>query len=143
MYNISPSLWGCHMWKSLHYITLSYPDNPDETTKKLYEDFFINIIWKYLPCEKCRYNYQNHIKELPLTDDILNSRNKFIYWLVDIHNLVNEETGKRKITYDEFNKIYLDNNNNNNNNNTFNISFFIIIFLVIIMVILFIIYKKT
>jgi hypothetical protein len=139
MYNISPNLWGPNMWKSLHYITLSYPENPNEDTKNLFKDFFINIIWNYLPCEKCRYNYKKHLNELPLTDDILNSRNKFIYWLVDIHNIVNEETGKRKISYDEFNKIYM----NNNNNNKINTSIYIIIILFVILIILFIIYKKT
>jgi hypothetical protein len=139
MYNINPSLWGHHMWKSLHYITLSYPDNPSEEIKLMFKDFFINIIYKFLPCEKCRFNYKKHLKELPLTDEILNSRNKFIFWLVDIHNIVNQETGKRTISYEEFNQIYLNNKETKKENH---ISLYIIIFLVIILLILFAIYKK-
>lgn len=139
MYNIDPSLWGLHMWKSLHYITLSYPDKPTEEIKLLFKDFFTNIIYKFLPCEKCRYNYKKHLIEIPLTEDILNCRNKFIYWLVDIHNIVNQETGKRKISYEEFNKIYIDNNENKKENKSY---LYIITFLVIILIILFFIYKK-
>jgi len=140
MYNINPELWGKHAWPFLHYITLSYPDNPDEDTKKLFKDLFKETIWKYLPCESCRINYQRHLKELPLTDEILASRNKFIYWLVDMHNIVNEETGKRKITYNEFNKMYTEPNLYQNKQN---ISFTIIIsILLLVLIILFILYKK-
>jgi len=139
MYNINPVLWGEHMWKSLHYITLSYPDDPSENIKILFRDFFVNIIWKYLPCEKCRHNYVKHLEELPLTDDILSSRDKFIYWLVDIHNIVNEETGKKKISYDTFNDIYM---GNGNNTKTKYMSLYIVIISVLVLMLLFVIYKK-
>jgi hypothetical protein len=140
MNNINPILWGPHMWKSLHYITLSYPNNPTDETKNMFKDFFTNIIWKFLPCEKCRYNYIRHLKELPLTDEILNSRNKFIYWLVDIHNIVNDETGKRKISYEEFNNIYYGKDNTIKKKNTSYL--YVILILVIILILLFITYKK-
>ncbi len=139
MYNIDPMLWGGHLWRSLHYISLSYPENPDNDTKLMFKDFFTNIIWKYLPCEKCRYNYQRHLIDLPLTDKILESRNNFIFWLVDIHNIVNEETGKKKITYKDFNDIYMEDNGNRDNY----VSLYVTIFLIIVLIILFIIYKKT
>lgn len=139
MNNINPILWGPHMWKSLHYITLSYPNNPSNETKNMFKDFFTNIIWQFLPCEKCRYNYIQHLKELPLTDEILSSRNKFIYWLVDIHNIINFETGKRKISYEEFNNIYFNNDNNVKKNTSF---LYVIFILVIILILLFITYKK-
>jgi hypothetical protein len=96
---------------------------------------------KFLPCESCRVNYQRHLKELPLTDDILNSRNKFIYWFVDIHNIVNEELGKRKISYAEFNKIYMENKVEEKKKT--NYSMYMVICLVIILVILFMVYKKV
>jgi len=127
------------MWKSLHYITLSYPDNPDDETKYMYRDFFTNTINNFLPCEKCRHNYNKHLRELPLTDDILNSRNKFIYWLVDLHNIVNKETGKSVISYEQFNQIYLNTQKKQQNYTTL----YIITFLVIVLLILLTIYKKV
>ena len=141
MYNIKPVLWGRHGWGFLHYITLSYPDNPDQETKKKFKDFFTQIIWKFLPCESCRHNYVRHLDEIPLTDDILSSRNKFIYWFVDIHNLVNYETGKKKITYDEFNKLYIEPEVKEEKQN--NTSIYIIVCLIIALIILFITYKKV
>ena len=36
----------------------------------------------------------------------LNSKEKFIKWLVKIHNESNIQNGKREITYDEFLTIY-------------------------------------
>lgn len=141
MYNIKPILWGKYGWGFLHYITLSYPDNPDEETKKMFKDFFTKIIWKYLPCESCRQNYVRHLEEIPLTDEIISSRNKLIYWFVDIHNLVNLETGKQKITYAEFNKIYME--PQVEEKKEYNISMYIVICLIIILIILFIIYKKV
>ena len=141
MYNISPALWGNHGWSFLHYVTLSYPDNPDQETIETFRDFFINRIWKVLPCEKCRYNYKRHLTDLPLTDDILKCRDKFIYWLVDMHNIVNEEIGKRKISYDEFNEIYT--NNKKEEVKTKNNSFIFVILLILILIILFILYRKV
>ena len=141
MYNINPVLWGKHGWPFLHYITLSYPDNPDEATKQMFKDFFTQIIWKFLPCESCRVNYVKHLKHLPLTDDILSSRNKFIYWFVDIHNMVNEELGKRKISYAEFNQIYMENKVEEKKKT--NYSMYMVICLIIILVILFMVYKKV
>ena len=143
MYNINPILWGKHGWAFLHYITLSYPDTPDKDTKQMFKDFFTNIIWKFLPCEKCRINYKKHLQDLPLTDEIMNSRNSFIYWLVDMHNIVNQDLDKKKISYDEFNSIYMSNQEEEKEKKETNYSSYIIICLIIILIILFMIYRKV
>ena len=141
MYNIKPVLWGNHGWTFLHYITLSYPDDPDQETKNKFKDFFTKIIWNFLPCESCRHNYVRHLDEIPLTDDILSSRNKFIYWFVDMHNLVNREIGKKVITYDEFNKLYIEPEVKKEKQNY--TSIYIIACLIVALIILFITYKKV
>ena len=105
MYNIDPLLWGPSLWKYLHYLTLSYPDSPSIEIQLKYKDFFLNL-HNFIPCEKCRINYVRHLEELPLTDDILTSRNALIKWLFIIHNIVNKETGKRELKFNEFIEIY-------------------------------------
>ncbi len=105
MYNINPILWGPHLWKYLHYLTLSYPDNPTQETQMLYKEFLLNL-YNFIPCEKCRLNYQRHLIELPLTEDIIKSRNKLIRWVFDIHNIVNKETGKKQLLFEDFIKLY-------------------------------------
>ena len=96
--NINPKLWGQSSWNFMHYITLGYPDNPNNDVKTNTYNLFTSL--KYmLPCEKCKYNYNIHISKHPLTNDILSSRNLLIQWLIDIHNEVNVSLNKPQITY--------------------------------------------
>ena len=138
-YNISPILWGKHLWKYMHYLTLSYPDNPNFDEQQKIKNFFI-MIGDYLPCEKCRINYKRHQNELPLTDEILQSRDKLIFWLFDLHNIVNIETGKKRFTREQFLEEYRFDKENNNKENFFNK--YIIFILVIILLVLFLLYRK-
>jgi hypothetical protein len=138
-YNINPILWGKHLWKYMHYLTLSYPDNPNFDEQQKIKIFF-NMIGDYLPCEKCRINYKIHQNELPLTDEILQSRDKLIFWLFDLHNIVNIETGKKRFTKEEFLEEYRFDKENDNKQNFFNK--YIIFILVIILLVLFLLYRK-
>ncbi len=103
--NISPTLWGPHLWKFMHYLTLSYPENPTEEDKDNLYNFFLTI-QTVLPCEKCRYNFKSHLEKTPLTEEILSDNVKVIKWLFDIHNEVNKSTDKPVLLYDEFIKLY-------------------------------------
>ena len=103
--NIDPSLWGPSSWKFLHYITVGYPEKPSDEIKKNTYNFFMAL--KYLlPCERCRYDYANHLNKYPLLDDILSSRTKLINWLINIHNEVNMSTNKPIIGYDKAVELY-------------------------------------
>ena len=73
MININPQLWGPHLWKFMHYLTLSYPDNPTNIDMNKFKNFF-TMIGEYLPCEKCRVHYKNHNNNFPLTENILSSK---------------------------------------------------------------------
>jgi ATP-dependent Zn protease len=128
----------------MHYLTLSYPEQPTEYDISKFKTFFLTI-GEYLPCEKCRYNYTKHLQELPLTETELSSRNNLIIWLFNLHNIVNKYLGKKEFTLNEFNNLYINNNNNNNNNinsNKSNIYSTILLFIIIIIIILGIIIKK-
>ena len=83
-----PDVWGPHGWKFIHYITLGYPSNPSDKTKKQYLDFFTNL-QNVLPCSICGNNYKDHLKIAPLTDTILSNKKEFIEWGIKMHNLVN------------------------------------------------------
>jgi hypothetical protein len=123
----------------MHYLTLSYPDNPTYEEQQKIKNFFM-MIGDYLPCEKCRINYKRHQTELPLTDEILQSRDKLIFWLFDLHNIVNAETGKNRFTKDEFLEEYRFDKDDKQKNHFFNK--YIIFILVIVLLILFLLYKK-
>jgi hypothetical protein len=108
--NIDPTIWGPHLWKFMHYFTLSYPDNPTDEDKDILYNFF-HTIQTVLPCEKCRYNFKSHLETTPLTDEVLSSNINVVKWLFNIHNEVNKYTNKPIMSYDEFIKVYSTNKN--------------------------------
>ena len=155
-----PDIWGKHGWFFLHSITLNYSTCPTVDEKKNIKNFFNNV-GNVLPCEKCQYHYKKHIEKHPLTNQILNSKDKLVRWLFDIHNEVNILTGKPKMEYDKFISDYAkyyngtqkyDETNNDNKTqiskqspNYFNISsiIIIVIFIIIILIVFFSKYKKN
>ena len=76
----------------------------------IYVSIFFYNLQNVLPCASCRNNYIEHIKKIPLTDNILCSKEQVVRWLVDIHNEVNKLNGKPIFTYEQllrkYNKIY-------------------------------------
>jgi hypothetical protein len=136
---VSPNIWGPHAWKFIHYIILGYPNNPTNTDKENYKNFFNNL-HLILPCNSCSINYKNHLIKLPLTNDILNDKNEFIKWGIDLHNIVNVMTNKKIISNDEALKLFQNDFNNNQNNNTNHGNHIMII--ILICIIIFLLYKK-
>lgn len=105
---MNQNIWGSSMWFSLHTITMNYPNVPTYVDKQDYKNFFVSLQY-VIPCSVCRKNYQRHLKELPI-ENALESRQKLVYWLIDIHNLVNAEIGKKIMSYknaiEKYEKIY-------------------------------------
>ena len=151
---LGPATWGPYGWKFLHFVTLGYPTNPNNEQKENYKKFFYSL-GNILPCSVCSKNYKDHLVKLPLTDDILNDRDKLIKWMIDIHNIVNKETGKPAMSYDDAlenimntfkhttkhsdNKILIEQNTNIIDKNYL---LYILILILLILVIIAVIYKK-
>jgi len=112
---MEPEIWGPSGWTFLHTITLNYPDNPTEEEKMNHKDFFNNIK-NVIPCPKCREHYKENLQKYPL-DDVLESKEKLVKWLIDIHNEVNKSNNKKIYSYDEviqkYDKMYKGSNNIN------------------------------
>ena len=137
MYNFDPKHWGKAGWKLAHYISLAYPDNP---TKEEQESMY--MFFKYfglnLPCWSCRVHYNGHWKKLPLTDDILKSREKLIKWVIDLHNEVNISLGKPTMSYEDAINMYMyPDEENGIDKNMKNLFILLVIFVIIIFI-----YKK-
>ena len=130
--SINPELWGSNAWRFMHYITLSYPNNPTNTDKLNMYNFFI-AVQKILPCEKCRHNFINHQKKYPLNDKSLSSKYELVNWLINVHNDVNLDAEKPTITYDEFINIYMPKEDTNININTNTIIFIIVLILILLL----------
>lgn len=99
-------IWGPALWHSLHTMSFNYPVNPTIEQKKQYYTFFYSLRWT-LPCRYCRENFVKNLEKLPLTKDVLKNRSSLSRWLYDLHNIVNEATGKPiNLTYDEVRDRY-------------------------------------
>lgn len=138
---MKPEVWGPHAWIFLHSITLEYPDYPTGEDKRNMSNF-MNSLKYVLPCEKCRINFENHLEQYPLTNDILSSKSNLIKWLIDIHNSVNKMNNKRVLSYEESLKGLLKLYDCNNNKSYMIIYIFMIILFITICVCLFKIFIK-
>ena len=94
---MNQNIWGAHLWFSLHSITLNYPLHPTKKDKQDYKNFFLSMQY-IIPCSICKKNYIRHLNEYPI-DSFLKNRKKLVYWLIDVHNMVNAETGKKTLSY--------------------------------------------
>jgi hypothetical protein len=43
---LGPSIWGPHLWKALHMISIGYPNEPNEEQKKKIIEYFLKIFIK-------------------------------------------------------------------------------------------------
>ena len=101
-----PTIWGKHLWFSIHFVALDYPDTPGPEHVQAYKDFYTNL-WKVIPCFKCAVNYKRHLQELPI-DGHLHSQEALFAWTVSLHNIVNRELGKPEMTLEEAKRKYTD-----------------------------------
>ncbi len=131
--NINPKQWGPQSWAFMHYVTLSYPDNPSEEEKENIKIFF-NLVGKVLPCDTCRQNFFKHMEKYPITEEVLETRFNLVKWLINIHNEVNIMHGKPIMTYEDMINLYMI-------PKPCNTKFYLLLSLIFIIIILTILYK--
>ena len=148
---MNQNIWGSHLWFSLHTISFAYPIKPTITDQNNYKNFFVSL-QNVIPCSVCQRNYKRHILEHPI-DKHLNSRKDLVYWLIDIHNMVNSEIGKKFMSYDVVLKKYENvyqkdlligknmdydsadiSTNSINNKNKYNLEYILLLILIIIFI---------
>ena len=119
---MNPDIWGKHMWASIHFVALGYPDTPNENDKKNYHTFYSNL-QNILPCKKCREHLKENLRKNPLYSKFLDNKDELFKWTVELHNIVNKDLNKKEITLETAKNIYMIENNfktqmcpNNNDN---------------------------
>ena len=122
---MNQNIWGPHLWFSLHSISFNYPLKPSIEDKNNYKNFFLSL-QETIPCSVCKKNYKRHLNEHPL-QDYLDNRKSLVYWVIDMHNMVNAEIGKKILSYDivikKYEDVYqkkIELNNNELNNDELN-----------------------
>jgi hypothetical protein len=140
---MKPTIWGHHMWKSIHYIALDYPNEPTEEEKTDYKLFFTNL-YKVLPCYECSQHFKKEIDIRHLSNNDLENSNTLFKWTVDMHNFVNKRLNKKTLSYDEAYKVNsvtdisynkVQKNTNKDANKCYCMSIFILMFMILYCVI--------
>jgi hypothetical protein len=137
---MQPEIWGPHLWRSIHYIALGYPQQPTPEDVQNYYILFFNL-WKVIPCYKCSVNYKRHLDELPI-DSFLSTRIKLFEWTVSLHNIVNKELGKKQISLDDAKELYINNNHIYSKETNNHYVYYSVLLLIIIALLTYIIYKR-
>lgn len=103
--NIDPKIWGNAGWTFLRNIAKGYPDKPTPIDKEKYKQYF-ELIGDVLPCSKCRNNYKQHFKEIPITN-YLNNKNQLYKWVNIIKNKSNTNISeiKNRLVNERINRI--------------------------------------
>tara|TARA_Y100000992_G_scaffold302444_1_gene276636 strand:- start:16102 stop:16533 length:432 start_codon:yes stop_codon:yes gene_type:complete len=103
---LNPEIWGPQYWFVLYTIALSYPENPNEVTKKKYYDFIQNLPL-FIPITDIGNNFSIFLDKYPVTP-YLDSKESFVKWVHFIHNKINIYLGKPEINYYTAMKNYYD-----------------------------------
>jgi|TARA_E500000331_G_scaffold354851_1_gene408885 hypothetical protein len=104
--NLDSKVWGPHYWFVLYSIAITYPNTPNNVTKKKYYEFIQNLPL-FLPHDEISNYFSNMINKYPVTP-YLDSRDSFTKWIHFIHNRINVILNKPEITLKEAYQNYHD-----------------------------------
>lgn len=99
---MNQNVWGPHTWFFLHSVTFNYPFKPT-IEDKIHIKHFFKEIEDILPCSVCRRHYKEHLKKKPINAD---NRKDLVYWLIDLHNIVNIQEHKPTMSYQAVIDLY-------------------------------------
>jgi len=102
---MDPTVWGPHMWKTIHAIALGYPDRPSNIDRENYRVFFMNL-YKIIPCQTCADHYQEIVAKLPV-DSHLNNQHHLFEWTWNIHNQVNMLLNKPLMSLEDAKNMFI------------------------------------
>lgn len=87
------SIWGPVYWRALHSLAHHY----DGRKKRAYKALFGNLLYKLIPCAKCRRHYR---RRLPIANQVFQSHETLTMWLYDLHKDINTRVAEiKRIAY--------------------------------------------
>lgn len=107
---MNSKVWGQFLWRLLHTITYSYPNNCSSNLKTKYIEIFY-CLRDIIPCVICRNHYKQRLTKMPV-ENYMGNKDAFINWLINLHNEVNVGLHKRFVSRQEADKVYIDDKGN-------------------------------
>ena len=100
-------IWGPQYWFVLMTIAMSYPEFPNDVTKRKYYDLIQNFPL-FLPSMEMSKKFSEILDKHPVSP-YLGNRDSFIRWVYFIHNKINVYLGKDEISFASAMEKYLAN----------------------------------
>lgn len=94
--------FGPNLWKVMHAISFTYPDDPTEEQAQQYKDFFLSLA-PVIPCPGCGIHYKKYLDEHPIQ---LTNTESLSKWVYNLHDTVNKRNNKPSPSYEEIKKDY-------------------------------------
>lgn len=104
--NLNPSIWVPHLKFILQTVAITYPNRPNETSKKKYYDFIHNLPL-FFPLNPIGKEFMKLLDDYPLSP-YLSSRTSFMKWVHFIFNKINISINKPTTTFYESLEAYYD-----------------------------------
>jgi len=138
---INKDIWGSHLWYTIHFIALGFPNEASSIDKKNYKNFYLNLP-NIIPCEECAKHLVTNLNNYSI-DNYLDTKEKLFEWTVILHNQVNKMLRKEEWSLEKANKYY---NNFNikleEKKKCFNNKEYLIIIILLIIILYLLIKKK-
>lgn len=99
-------IWGPHYWFFIHTLSYTYPEFPNDITRRKYYDFIMNLPL-FIPDHDMGNMFSKTLDKYPVTP-YLDNRESFMRWVCFIHNKINNQLGKQEVKYLDSITIYLD-----------------------------------
>lgn len=94
---ITPNMWGPHYWTFFHLLSIKYPDNSGHIDRAMMIELINSIVY-ILPCSTCTRHFKKNLKDFPIENEDLESKETLISWFIDFHNVVNISLNKRVLS---------------------------------------------
>ena len=89
-HNLTCNSLGISTWALLHSVAAIYPNHPNKTESQSLKDFFDGLMYFYPSKSEL---IKEILKEHPLE---YSNREELIYYICEIHNILNKKLGKKK-----------------------------------------------
>ena len=106
MKSLDPDIWFPPFWFFLRNVAHTYPDYPNEVTKRKYYDFIQNLPL-FIPHKEWS-NHFSHLLDSFVVTPYLANRDSFFFWIHFIQNRVARILEKDEKTSTEYMQEYLD-----------------------------------
>ena len=104
---LDENIWGPLYWKFLYTAALTYPNHPNDITKRKYYDLIMNFPL-FIPNENMGNTFSKFLDNYP-PQSYLSSKESLIKWVWFVHNKINIFLGKPEMNYYEaMNTFYED-----------------------------------